>query len=205
MRSVRSGFAMRVAGAAGVVAAIATAIVWGPDKIGVAQSVEAAAVDWRSVELVDQKGERFHLNDFRDKNVILSFVFTGCSSYCPAQTARLSVLQAELDAELGRDAYEIVSVTLTPVTDGPKEMKAFADRFKVQSANWRFSTGAPEVVDRLVEATSTVVIQTNEPGQVDHTTDVFVLPPQGRALERYRGVPLDATAIKRTLLDGELS
>ena len=69
------------------------------------------------------------MSELFGKPTILSFAFTGCSSYCSAQTMSLAFLQDELTESLGASNFQIISVSLTPRFDKSEGMLRFAERF----------------------------------------------------------------------------
>lgn len=151
---------------------------------------EGAAVDWRELALTDQTGAVFNLDQFAPQPVVLSFVFTGCTLYCPTQVRALAVMQQKLNERLGEDSYHLVSVTLTPELDSSQSLEAFGQRFGADFVNWRFAETRREDLDRLLSATGTQVVRREVPENLDHTTNVFLLDADG-GLQAYDGIPLD--------------
>lgn len=155
---------------------------------------------WRSKILVDQKGEPFTFQELSGKPVVLNFAFTHCSVYCPVQTGQLNELKQQLNQDIGKDKYYMVSVSLTPDTDTPESMGAFADQFTDNNnENWFFAIAEPPVLDLMMKDTGAIRLLTNDPEQVDHTTDVYLISEEGRASQRFRGVPLDHKALYKAI------
>lgn len=48
-------------------------------------------------KLVDQTGDRASLSDFKDKVVILNFVFTNCQDVCPLHTNVIADIQEKIN------------------------------------------------------------------------------------------------------------
>ena len=103
-----------------------------------------------TVKVVDQDGtsRRFYSDLIKDKVVILSFFFTSCQSTCPAMTARLKKLQADLGQRLGKDVF-IVTVSKDPETDTPTRLKAFANSLKIKPG-WTMITGDVKAMGKIV-------------------------------------------------------
>ncbi len=70
--------------------------------------------------------------------LVLSFVFTSCSSSCSVLTAVLAQVQRAM-AERGRPV-QLASITIDPDNDTPQQLREYAHRFGT-SAGWRFYTG----------------------------------------------------------------
>ncbi len=98
--------------------------------------------DYRLVDvpLVDKDGHKTtllsQLNG--DKPVIVTFVFTTCTTICPVLSGTFSQLQTELGPDL--DEVQMVSVSIDPEYDTPERLRAYADLFEA-GPQWHFLTG----------------------------------------------------------------
>lgn len=103
-----------------------------------------------NVPLVTQTGQpvRFYDDLVRDKVVLLNFFLLTCADgRCPVATANLRKVQDLLGDRMGRDIF-FLSITLQPLLDTPKALKAYADHFAVRPG-WTFLTGLPQDVETL--------------------------------------------------------
>ena len=66
------------------------------------------------------------LNDGRP--VVLTFIFTSCTTICPMTSQVLSMLQRKLDDERGK--VHLVSISIDPEQDTPARLRAYAERFR---------------------------------------------------------------------------
>lgn len=73
-----------------------------------------------------------------DEPLIVTFVFTSCSSTCSLQTAVLADLQRRLAA--AGQPVRLLSVTIDPDNDTPDQLARYARTFEV-GAGWNFCTG----------------------------------------------------------------
>jgi protein SCO1/2 len=105
--------------------------------------------DARDVRLVDQNGAAFTLRDLRRPAAVI-FVASRCGDACPVAEAIFARLSGEL-ASRHVDA-RLVTVTLDPDFDRPFVMASKARRFRADAARWRWATGDPSDVRRLLEA-----------------------------------------------------
>ena len=151
------------------------------------------------IGLINQDNKKLRLSSFRGKPVILSFVFTACGSYCSTQVVHLNQLRKKLNETMGSDAYTIVSVSLTPLTDTPKAMLAFRNQFSIDAKNWHFTTGDPEQINQLINIVGTKVKRTEDPNDIDHTTQVYVLNQEGKLSSIHLGTPLDSRGLKQAI------
>lgn len=109
----------------------------------------AERLELPDLRLVDQAGQDVSLRRevIGQRVVALQFVFTSCTTVCPAMGAQFSRVQALL----GEGPFRLVSVSIDPGHDTPERLAAWGRRFGA-GPNWRLLTGAKEDVDRLQKA-----------------------------------------------------
>jgi protein SCO1 len=97
------------------------------------------------LHLLDQDGKSWRLYEdlIRGRIVVVNFIFTGCVTVCPPQTALLRQLRKQLDAD-SRDVL-LLSLTVDPLHDQPQQLREFASRHKIALGaehNWLMLTGS---------------------------------------------------------------
>ncbi len=107
----------------------------------VVPDVKLVRDDGKSVSLPDE------LNDGRP--VVLSFIFTTCTSICPLITQTLARLQDALGAD--RDRVHIVSISIDPEEDTPEVLTAYAKRYHA-GPEWRHYTGTMQAIISTAKA-----------------------------------------------------
>lgn len=136
--------------------------------------------------LINQDGETVSLSDYRGKFVVLDFIYTSCPDVCPLLTANLRQVEEALGDRFGQDVH-FVSITMDPEYDTPEHLKEYAQAFRSDLASWDFLTGAPEIVDQVLDDYQ----QTYErrgPREVDHTALTVLIDPNGMERRRYWGM-----------------
>ncbi|MDB5641001.1 MAG: SCO1/SenC/PrrC family cytochrome c oxidase assembly protein [Hyphomicrobiales bacterium] len=81
---------------------------------------------------------KFYDDLFKNKIVVVSFIYTTCRDICPVVTARLAQVQERLGADA--DKIHFVSVSIDPATDTPAKLRDYAEAFGI-TRNWTFITG----------------------------------------------------------------
>lgn len=151
----------------------------------------AQPVPLKDLALVDQRGQALRASQFSSRPVLLHFVFTACSSTCPLQVHELAALQDSLPAG-ARSRLRIVSVTVDPLSDTPKQMLAFAQRMgAADRPGWFFSTGQPDQVERLLDRMQALGPAGQRRPVEDHRTQLFLFGTDGNLVQRFRGTPVD--------------
>jgi protein SCO1 len=92
------------------------------------------------IALVREDGKNVVLsNEFDDgKAVVLSFVYTTCTTVCPLTSMTLARLQAELGE--ARDRVHFVSISIDPEQDTPARLREYALKFGA-GPEWHHYTG----------------------------------------------------------------
>ena len=149
------------------------------------------------LDLLDQNGEPFHVEQLKNKTVLFNFIFTTCSSVCPVQTKVLAEVMSEISAEL-RSQTQFVSISVDPVNDTPEKLNAFSVTHKANFSNWQFLTGEPEQISALTQRL--LIFNEGEQNQPQvHRTSLWLVDKNGRMLQRYRGDPPDKARLIREL------
>lgn len=93
-----------------------------------------------AVMLVRDDGQAVSLKNEVDdgRPVVLTFIYTSCTTICPMISQTLSQLQGELGAD--RDKVHLVSISIDPEQDTPERLREYAKRFGA-GPEWQHYTG----------------------------------------------------------------
>jgi len=94
-----------------------------------------------AVTLVREDGKSVVLTNELDdgRPVVVSFIYTTCTTICPLTSMTLSELQRKLGA--GRDKVHLVSISIDPEQDTPARLRDYAHKFGAGPA-WQHYTGS---------------------------------------------------------------
>lgn len=97
-----------------------------------------------TTELIDQRGKKFSLRDFREQTVVMAFAYTRCKDAreCPLVTSRFRQLQERFRGQ----PVHLVEVSLDPEYDRPAVLTRYGRTFDNDPARWTLATGDPEKV-----------------------------------------------------------
>jgi protein SCO1 len=102
-----------------------------------------------SFALTDERGQPFTDAALRGHVTIVDFVFTRCDTICPVITMKMARLQDKtVDAAA---VIKLASFSVDPAYDTPERLAEYAQRYRADPARWRFVTGPPDDMRRLVE------------------------------------------------------
>jgi len=99
--------------------------------------------------LVNQDNQPVTKQDLLGNVWVANFIFTSCANSCPLLTKKMAELQSFIEAEHLQD-IKLVSISVDPATDRPEKLKAYAERFHVNTKFWNFLTGDNAAIEKIV-------------------------------------------------------
>jgi len=133
--------------------------------------VELVRDDGKTVSLPEE------LNDGRP--VVMSFIFTSCTTICPLLTQTLARLQDALGPD--RDRVHIVSITLDPEEDTPERLTEYAKDFHA-GPEWQHYTGTVKSI-----ITTTRAFNVDRGDKMSHTPVILLRAAPGKPWIRFDG------------------
>ncbi|MGO9058876.1 MAG: SCO family protein [Candidatus Binataceae bacterium] len=137
------------------------------------------------ISLVDQHGRKVSLASLMGKPVLFDFIYTTCPGPCLLLTARMKRIADLLGPKLGTEAH-IVSITVDPEHDQPKQLLAYARAQGADVNGWLFLTGTPKQIDDAM-ARFKLFRHRQADGTVDHFLLFCLVDANGRPLFQYLG------------------
>jgi protein SCO1 len=164
----------------------------------------ASASVLTDTKLVDQNGNTVALTSLKGKPLVVDFIYTSCPGPCLMETAKLANVALRLGNDLG-SKVTIVSISVDPEHDGPKQLLAYSRQQGADEKGWYFLTGGPGDVDRAL-AGFKLSRQIEPDGSVGHLVDMMLIGADGRLVREYNGEVVKAQDIvddvKKTLNKG---
>ena len=142
--------------------------------------------------LTAQTGRDVSLDSFRGRPVIVTFAFAHCETVCPV------LVQDVLKAARSRadePSPAVLVVTLDPWRDTPSRLPSMARAWGLQGDAYVLS-GAPETVERTLNAWRIPRTRNQKNGDIIHPTVVYVIDAWGRITYAVNG---DADVIAAAL------
>ncbi|WP_425511429.1 SCO family protein [Pararobbsia alpina] len=132
--------------------------------------------DGTEVSLVDE------LNDGRP--VVLTFIYTTCTTICPMISQTFEELQDKLGGD--RDRVHMVSISIDPEQDTPARLRAYAARFDA-GPEWQYYTGT---VEASIAAQRAFNVYRGD--KMNHTAVAFFRSAPGKPWLRIDGLATPA-------------
>ena len=136
--------------------------------------------------LIDQAARRVSLSGFRGKVVAINFMYTTCQlpDFCLRIVNHFGVVQKQLADALGRDLV-LLTVTFDPLRDTPDVLARYAQQWQPVSSAWRFLTGEPTDVKRVLDAFGVAAFPND--GLMDHALRTVFIDRAGRLAATIEG------------------
>jgi protein SCO1/2 len=158
--------------------------------------------------LIDQDGNPLSDADLRGRNILYDFIYTSCTTICPAITGQMLQVQRALD-ERGWLGNEVVLVTITfdPERDTPERLRAYAEAMHASPEGWVWLTGESAEIKQLVGGQFGVYFERVSAGdnsaeqhmnhagtdhegyEFIHDTKMFLVDEEGNLRAEYRKYP----------------
>jgi protein SCO1/2 len=135
--------------------------------------------------LIDSSGTPLSLQQYRGKPLVISLVYTACSSVCPATTQHLIDAVAEAGRVFGPDRFAVLTVGFDARNDTAPRMAQFASLQGIKFANWRVASGDAATITALLNDLG--FSYRAVAGGFDHPTQTTILDRDGRVYRHVYG------------------
>lgn len=145
-------------------------------------------------KLRNQEGRTIHLNQFRGKALLVTFIYTRCPlpNFCPLVTHNFAKIETQLAADPKlKGKTHLLSVSFDPEHDTPERLKAYGKEYigsdhKSAFANWDFAVPDTTVLKEMAKFFNVGI--SNEPDQtITHTLSTTLVGRDGKVVKFYPG------------------
>ncbi|MBF0152381.1 MAG: SCO family protein [Magnetococcales bacterium] len=168
--------------------------------IRISQAVLGNKLD--PLPFLDQEGRRVTLGDFLGKPLVISLIFTSCSTSCLVTTRFLSEVVEKARSALGETSFNVVTIGFDPAFDTPSTMAAFARRQGITSGSWKFLSSDAPTLESLTRQLGFTYMRSTR--GFDHMTQATIVDAQGKIYRQVYGdvfeVPLLVAPLKELIL-----
>ena len=166
-----------------------------PDyKPAVNYHVPTAGDSTPDFKLVNQDGHAIHLEQFKGKTLLVTFIYTRCPlpNFCPLVTRNFAAINSQLVGEPKTYAKtHLLCVSFDPEHDTPTVLRAYAAGYitgdtKAALAHWDFAVPSKTELMEMAKFFN-VGMSDGENGSITHTLSTTVIGPDGKVAQFYPG------------------
>lgn len=146
-----------------------------------------AAIGRRSADhqLFDQHGRRLRLAQLQGRPLVVSFVFTNCSTVCSGLTLHLRDTVRIARQALGDRSFSVLTVGFDSAHDTPQRMQAYGRDRGIDDPDWRFASADAVTLRRFTDELG--FTWAASPRGFDHITQVTIVDAQGIVAQQVYG------------------
>jgi protein SCO1/2 len=151
----------------------------------VARGTQALGRTIGNYTLTDMNGSPLALRDYRGKPLVISLVYTACSSVCPPTTQRVIDAVNEAGRMIGLDRFDVLTVGFDARNDTPARLTQFASAQGIKLANWKVASGDAATIEALLADLG--FSYRAVAGGFDHLTQTTMVDREGKIYRHVYG------------------
>ncbi len=145
-------------------------------------------------KLRNQDGRSIHLDQFRGKELLITFIYTRCPlpNFCPRVTHNFADIDKQLAASpVLYGKTHLLCVSFDPEHDSPERLRAYGATYigsdaKNAFAHWDFATPEKPVLDKMAQFFD-VGITHDANDSITHTLSTTLVGADGKVVQFYPG------------------
>jgi len=145
-----------------------------------------------SFKLTNQSAKSIHLDQFKGKVVLMTFVYTRCplADYCPRMSRNFAQIDKDLSADKALYAKtHLLTISFDPAYDTPKVLKSYGEAYTGNYTNetfahWDFAVPGKDDVNKM-EDWFDLGVQPGENGSLTHSLSTLVIGKDGKVVAFY--------------------
>lgn len=136
--------------------------------------------------LLRADGGTLMLSELRGKPLVVSLIYTSCSTVCPVSTQTLKKSVAQARKALGADSFHVLTVGFDARNDTPRRMTAFArDNAIDGDPLWQVVSGSPAALEALIGDVG--FSYSGAAGGFEHVSQTTIVDAGGRVYRQVYG------------------
>lgn len=144
--------------------------------------------------LRNQDGREIHLDQFRGKELLLTFIYTRCPlpDYCPRVTRNFAAIDASLAGDRALDKkFHLLTISFDPAHDTPERLRAYGAQYLGSDAesafsHWDFAVPPAGELEKMALYFD-VGITRGADDSITHTLSTTLIGPDGKVARFYPG------------------
>jgi protein SCO1/2 len=135
--------------------------------------------------LIDSAGAALPLRAYRGKPLVISLVYTACSSVCPPTTQHVIRAVAEARRTFGPDRFNVLTVGFDARNDTPAHLRRFAVAQGIGFPDWKLASADAATLEALLRDLGFSYAAVA--GGFDHVTQTTIVDRDGKVFRHVFG------------------
>jgi protein SCO1/2 len=148
------------------------------------------------VVLEDSKGRKYPISEFEDKYVLITFIYTSCTTVCPQLEMNMSKVYDQVPSKYMGKEIVFLSISFDPTRDTPAILDKYKDYFNSDGETWRMARITKQAqLDALLKALGVIVIPDGN-GSFAHNSAFYLIDKKGSLVNVLDYKKIDEAATK---------
>lgn len=136
-----------------------------------------------SVTLEDHNGETYDFSEFQGKYMLMTFIYTACSTVCPQLEMNVKEIYEAIPAQYLRDDLMFLSVSFDPERDTPEILNNYRENIGSDGDIWRMARiSEQKQLEATLKAFDIIVIPDGD-GDFAHNVAFYLVDPEGYLID----------------------
>jgi len=135
--------------------------------------------------LVTSEQQALSLASLRGRPIVVSLIYTSCSTVCPIATRQLEDSVARANRILGTGGFTVLTIGFDARHDTPARVAQFAAAQGAVAPNWHYASADPETLSVLLDELGFSYAEAT--GGFDHITQTTLVDGEGRIRRQVYG------------------
>lgn len=136
-----------------------------------------------------QNNTQIELEDLRGKVLVITMIYTSCTTACPQLIAGMRNIENQLPEETKKNV-KFISVSIDPETDTPERLKEFVTSNNLDEDRWVFLRGTPEDTREFATVLAVSYKQIS-PMDFSHSNIISVFDEKGVLVFQKEGLGME--------------
>lgn len=146
------------------------------------------------VTLEDNKGRKYSISEFRDKYVLITFIYTSCTTVCLQLEMNMSQVYDLVPSKYIGEDIIFLSISFDPTKDDPATLDKYKDYFHSDGETWRMARISNQTeLDSLLKKFGVIVIP-DENGNFAHNSAFYLVDKKGSLINVMDYTKIDEAA-----------
>ncbi|UBH13392.1 SCO family protein [Macrococcus armenti] len=166
-------------------------------------TLETTTPKYPNIEVVDNKGRTYPFDTFKGKYILMTFIYTNCSTVCPMMEQNMKSVYKNIDMKKYKDDIVFVSLSFDRERDTVKVLDRYAGYFDADGETWRMVTPTSDKDLKKILDTYGVIVIPDGDNNFQHNTSFYLIKPDGKlhSVMKFQDIDSTTETVQQALKD----